>query len=163
MLPATSVATRALVDLFAFDSHAKSPEAVKSKMSTVACGDHTYAQCPMYFEGCFDYSPMFCDRAVPMPPPSAPAWQPSKQAPATLWQDVPAANLSSRLPMEVQQCIRHTCDALEPTQASLCYCQGTADDPSACDPPQGLAKPLAMLAHAACMATSGSAPLFPQS
>jgi hypothetical protein len=138
--------TKPLVDLLKFASQ---PQA-QGKVATVACGDHTFAQCPAYFEGCFDYSPMVCGGANPMTPPGVPAWQPAKQAPAELWRDVPAANIKSSLPLETQLCVRRACDALEATQASLCYCQGTADDPSTCDSPLGLAQPLAMLAHAAC-------------
>ena len=139
-----------LVDLLKF---ALQPHTPQGQLATVACGDHTYAQCPAFHEGCFDYSPMFCGAAKPMPPVLAPAGEPTVQAPAELWRDVPAADLRSRLPLGTQLCIRRSCDALEPTQASRCYCQGTADDPSNCDPPLGLARPLAMLAHAACTAT----------
>ena len=128
------------------------PQAPQGEVATVACGDRTVAQCPAHFEGCFDYSPMFCGDAKSIPLPMLPA-RVTKQAPASLWQVVPAANLASSLPLETQLCIRRACDALNPTEASLCYCQGTADDPSACDPPLGLARPLAMLAHAACAAT----------
>jgi len=150
MLQVEAAATQALLDLFSFGAQFAQAGA-DGRAVTVACGDHTYAKCPEHFEGCFDYSPMFCGAgAVPKPAPAAPAWQPAKQAPAALWLPEPAANTSSRLPLDVQFCVREACDALSPVEASLCYCQGTADDPGACDPPLGLAQPLAMLAHAAC-------------
>jgi hypothetical protein len=129
---------------------------MQSRMSSlgtdtvIPCGDHTYAKCPRYFEGCFDYAPMFCKDARPVSPPPAPAWTAPKQAPAQLWTESPAPNLNSSLSYETQFCIRDACDALEPTQASLCYCHGTANDPNLCDPPLGLALPMAVAAHAAC-------------
>ena len=137
-----AVAAEALLGVF--------QDKASSAQTTVACGDHTYAKCPQYFEGCFDYSPMFCKNAQPMPPPAPPVWMPSKQAPAQLWRESPAPNLNSSLSFDVQHCIRGACDALEPTQASLCYCHGTASNPSLCDPPLGLALPMAVAANAVC-------------
>jgi len=118
---------------------------------TVTCGDNTYAKCPRYSDGCFDYGPMYCKGAQPFPASPPPtAWTSPKQPPAKLWKESPAPNLTSSLSFDVQFCIRDACDALEPTQASLCYCHGTSNDPSLCDPPLGLALPMAVAAHAVC-------------
>ena len=117
----------------------------------IPCGDNTFAQCPEYYEGCFEYSPMFCPDAQRRPMAQQPAAPPSPVQPAAqLWRESPTPNLNSDLPLDVQFCIRNACDALEPTQASLCYCQGTANDPRLCDPPLGLALPMAVAAHAVC-------------
>ena len=150
MSSAGVVATEALLGFFQNKGRGSLQQASLGNEMWVACGDHTYAKCPQYYEGCFDYAPMFCKDAQPIPAPVPPAWVPSKQLPAQLWKESPAPNLNSNLSVGAQFCIRNACDALEPTQASLCYCHGTASNPSLCDPALGLALPMAVAAHSVC-------------
>lgn len=155
------LASQTLMGLFQNKQHAMSlqpgqdrsralPVRLPPAFELVACGDHSYAMCPEYNQGCFDFSSMACKYAEYIPVPAPPLWVEPKQAPAQLWTDVPAPNTNSGLSMDAQMCVRRACDALEPTQASLCYCLGTARDPTLCDPPLGLAEPMAVAALAVC-------------
>lgn len=143
-----TIASQTLMGLFQNKQHDMPLHSGKERL--VACGDHSYAMCPKYNQGCFDFSPMACKNAKYIPVLAPPSWIEPKQAPAQLMTDVPAPNTNSVLPMDVQMCVRQACDALEPTQASLCYCLGTAQDPRLCDPPLGLAEPMAVAALAVC-------------
>lgn len=142
------LASQTLMGLFQNKQPAMSLQPGQDRL--VACGDRSYAMCPEYNQGCFDFSPMACQNAKYVPVLAPPLWVEPKQAPAQLWTDVPAPDTNSALSMDAQMCVRHACDALEPTQASLCYCLGTAQDPNLCDPPLGLAEPMAVAALAVC-------------
>lgn len=120
---------------------------------TVACGRNTEASCPAFAEDCFDFSPNYCRGPKDSPSSSPPAWKSPRQSPAVLWQDAAFPSRHSSLSVDAQICINESCDALEPAQASRCYCLGKADDPRLCDPPLGLAQAMATVARASCVAT----------
>jgi len=119
----------------------------------IRCEDRTAAYCQAHSEGCFDYSPMFCGKASILPVVNAEnTWKPAQQEPAVLWKDDVLPNLNSSLAASVQFCIRDSCDALDPTEASRCYCLGTANNPRECDTPLGAGTlPMAIAAAAVCL------------
>lgn len=102
---------------------------------TIDCSLQTQTSCPMYADGCFDYSPQYCQGGQALVPRSAKTEPPSLkalQAPAKLWSDgghaghvQPAG--PSLSPAAILR-LHSACDVLDPVEASLCYCAGTAAD-----------------------------------
>lgn len=108
---------------------------VPASLKTIDCSLHTQTSCPMYADGCFDYSPQYCQGGqalVPRPVKTDPPPPKALQAPAKLWgEGGDAASVRPAAPSLSPAAILRlhgACDVLDPVEASLCYCAGTTAD-----------------------------------
>ena len=131
-------------------------EAAPSKV--VSCLYGQQSSCPLYDEGCFDFSPLYCKEGLMGPAQTREAPPPrkaKKQPPAaTLWSD--EANWLSPSPLLPTQalCVQRACDHLDPVEASLCRCLSTASDPRTCTGVSHDAITVASAARLACLPVS---------
>ena len=134
---------------------ADAPGPVSSK--TINCSLQTQTSCPMYADGCFDYSPQYCQGGQALVPRSAKTEPPppkALQAPAKLWSDggysPPGQPAEPSLSPAAILRLHGACDVLDPVEASLCYCAGaTADWSKECP---GITRDAAKLARGAILA-----------
>jgi hypothetical protein len=128
------------------------PDTGRSKI--IACPYDQQTKCPLYAEGCFDFSHMYCKG--PLTPKEA-QWpqttqKTSKQQPAAvLWSDEPDGLSPSPFQPAQRLCAQASCDSLDPVEASLCRCLSTASDPSTCPGVSRDASSVAAVARRACI------------
>jgi hypothetical protein len=124
----------------------------------VACLYEQQSSCPLYDEGCFDFSPLYCKEGLTTPAAAAGAPPPRaarKQQPAAaLWSDEPNGLSPSPLLPVQELCTQRACDHLDPAEASLCRCLSTAGDPRTCPGVSHDALTAAAAARRACLPAS---------